>query len=260
MDAQVNGASLMARSIGVSAGGRQLVTELSTEFRPGELTAILGRNGSGKTLTLHTLAGLRRPQQGIVRLGGSSLEQMKRRAIAKCMGLLMQDFEEAFTTTALESVLIGRHPHLDPWQWESSEDERIARESLARVNMLDFANRTTDGLSGGERRRVAIASLLAQSPQIFLLDEPTNHLDPQHQLAVLELFRALADAGRTVIATLHDPTLAARFSDRVILLFGDGRWTSGPTGDALTADSLSELYLTPMVEIRSENRRAFVNA
>src|SRR5688572_32046270 len=116
--------SLVARSVGVSVGGRQLVTELSTEFRPGELTAILGRNGSGKTLTLHTLAGLRRPQQGVVRLGGSSLDQMKRRAVAKHVGLLMQDFEEAFTTTALEAVLIGRHPHLDPWQWESSEDER----------------------------------------------------------------------------------------------------------------------------------------
>lgn len=274
MDAQVNeisnaaprqsggaaeSASLMARSLGIAVGQRQLVTELSLEFRPGEMTAILGRNGSGKTLTLHTLAGLRRPQQGTVRLGGVSLEQMKRRDVARRIGLLMQDFEESFTTTALESVLIGRHPHLDPWQWETSEDERIARESLARVNMQDFANRTTDALSGGERRRVAIASLLAQSPQIFLLDEPTNHLDPQHQLAVLDLFRALADAGRTVIATLHDPTLAARFSDRVILLFGDGRWSTGPTRDALNADSLSELYLTPMMEIRSDHHRAFVN-
>lgn len=259
-DGGLDGAPLVARSLAISAGTRQLVRELSIGFRPGELTAILGRNGSGKTLTLHTLAGLRRPQQGVVRLGGSSLEQLKRRAIARRIGLLMQDFEESFTTTALEAVLIGRHPHLEPLQWESSEDERIAREALALVNMQDFANRTTDALSGGERRRVAIAALLAQSPEIFLLDEPTNHLDPQHQLAVLELFRAQADAGRTVIATLHDPTLAARFSDRVILLFGDGRWTSGPTRDALNADSLSELYLTPMVEIRSDNRRAFVNA
>jgi iron complex transport system ATP-binding protein len=126
--------------------------------------------------------------------------------------------------------------------------------------MLDFAARTTDRLSGGERRRVAIASLLAQSPDIFLLDEPTNHLDPHHQVAVLELFRQQANEGRTVIATLHDPTLAARFADRVILLFGDGRWTSGTTRDTLTAASLSELYLTPMIEITAQERRAFVNA
>jgi iron complex transport system ATP-binding protein len=258
MDGQVSG--LAARSIGVSAGTRQLVTELSMDFPAGEFTAILGRNGCGKTLTLHTLAGLRRPQQGVIRMDGTSLDQMKRRAVAQRIGLLMQDLEESFTTTALESVLIGRHPHLASWQWETAEDERIARDALASVNMLELASRTTDGLSGGERRRVAIASLLAQAPQVFLLDEPTNHLDPNHQVAVLQLFREQASAGRTVIATLHDPTLAARFADRVILLFGDGRWTSGPTRETLNAESLTQLYLTPMVEIAADDRRAFVNA
>ncbi len=258
MDAPVS--VLAASGIGIEAGARRLVSNLDIELAAGEFTAILGRNGSGKTLTLHTLAGLRQPQQGTVRIGATSLEDMARRAIAQRIGLLMQDLEESFVTTALEAVLIGRHPHLKTWQWESAEDERIARDALARVNLQDFASRTTDGLSGGERRRVAIASLLAQSPAVFLLDEPTNHLDPHHQLAVLELFRQQADAGRTVVATLHDPTLAARFADRVILLFGDGRWTSGPTRDTLTAESLSELYLTPMIELTADGRRAFVNA
>jgi iron complex transport system ATP-binding protein len=257
MDGKVN---LTAHSIGISAGARQLVTELSVAFSSGEFTAILGCNGAGKTLTLHTLAGLRRPQHGTVEIDGESLHLMKRRAVARKVGLLMQDLEESFTTTALEAVLIGRHPHLDPWQWEGTQDEHIAREALARVNMLELASRTTDGLSGGERRRVAIASLLAQSPQVFLLDEPTNHLDPHHQVAVLELFRQQTVDGRTVIATLHDPTLAARFADRVILLFGDGRWTSGRTSETLTAESLSQLYVTPMVEIAADGRRAFVNA
>jgi iron complex transport system ATP-binding protein len=251
---------LSAHSVSISAGERQLVKDFSMEFRNGEFTAILGRNGSGKTLTLHTLAGLRRPQRGDVHVDDIPVDLMNRRAVARRLGLLMQDLEESFTTTALESVLIGRHPHLAAWQWESAEDERIARAALSRVNMLDLASRTTDGLSGGERRRVAIASLLAQEPQVFLLDEPTNHLDPHHQVAVLELFRQQANVGRTVIATLHDPTLAARFADRVILLFGDGRWTSGATREALTANSLSELYLTPMIEISADGRRAFVNA
>ena len=251
---------LATRSLGVQAGARQLVSELSVEFQPGEFTAILGRNGCGKTLTIHTLAGLRKPQQGVVRLDGAPLERLKRRAIAKRVGVLMQDLEESFTTTALESVLIGRHPHLSAWQWESADDERLARAALDRVEMGEFAARSTDALSGGERRRVAIASLLAQAPQAFLLDEPTNHLDPHHQISVLQLFRAQADAGRTVIATLHDPTLAARFADRVILLFGDGRWVAGPTRETLTSAALSELYLTPMIEITSADRRVFVSA
>lgn len=250
---------LATRSLGIQAGTRQLVSEMTIEFRPGELTAILGRNGCGKTLTLHTLAGLRRPQQGVVRLDGAPLGQLRRRTIARRLGVLMQDLEESFTTTALESVLIGRHPHLAPWQWETAEDERLAHEALAQVNMEEFATRSVDNLSGGERRRVAIASLLAQAPQLFLLDEPTNHLDPHHQIAVLELFRKQANAGRTVIATLHDPTLAARFADRVILLFGDGRWVEGTARDTLNGAALSELYLTPIVEITAPDRRVFVS-
>jgi iron complex transport system ATP-binding protein len=251
---------LEAGGVSVHAGARKLVESLDATFVRGEFTAILGRNGSGKTLTLHTLAGLRPPQKGLVSIHSTPLNAMKRRDVARYIGLLMQDLEESFVTTALEAVLIGRHPHMKAWQWESADDERIARNALAHVNMQDFASRTTDGLSGGERRRVAVASLLAQAPEVFLLDEPTNHLDPHHQVAVLELFRQQANVGATVIATLHDPTLAARFADRVILLFGDGRWRSGPTRETLTAEALSELYLTPMVEIASGGRRAFVNA
>jgi iron complex transport system ATP-binding protein len=236
-----------------------LVNDLSVEFVPGEVIAILGCNGSGKTLTLHTLAGLRPPHAGSVHLDGVPFSQLARRAAALRLGLLAQDVEDAFVTTALEEVLIGRHPHLSLWQWETKEDERIAREALAAVELTDFAERRTDTLSGGEQRRVAIAALLAQKPGIFLLDEPTNHLDPHHQLRVLGLFRDLTRSGSTVITTLHDPTLAARFADRVLLLFGDGRWSAGPVREVLTAESLSALYNSPMIEIEKDGRRVFVS-
>jgi iron complex transport system ATP-binding protein len=252
--------SLAAAGISVQAGTRELVRELSVQFAPGEVVAVLGRNGSGKTLTLHTLAGLRPPARGEVSLDGVPLAQLSRRAVALRLGLLPQDVEDAFVTSALETVLIGRHPHLSLWQWESAEDERLARAALAAVALADFAARRTDSLSGGEQRRVAVAALLAQQPAIFLLDEPTNHLDPHHQLAVRQLFRELASSGRTVVTTLHDPTLAARFADRVLLLHGDGRWTLGPVASALTATTLSELYLTPMLELGSDGRRVFVSA
>jgi iron complex transport system ATP-binding protein len=251
---------LAALNLGVRAGARELVRDLSVQFTPGEVVAILGRNGSGKTLTLHTLAGLRTAAAGEVLLDGAPLRQFKRRSVALRLGLLPQDLEDAFVTTAMETVLIGRHPHLALWQWETAEDERLAREALAAVDMGDFAVRRTDTLSGGEQRRVAVAALLAQQPGIFLLDEPTNHLDPHHQLAVLGLFRELANQGRTVVTTLHDPTLAARFADRALLLFGDGRWSLGPVSSALTAVSLSELYLAPMMELGKDGRRVFVSA
>ncbi len=257
---EVKPARLAARALTVHAGARELVRGLSVEFAPGEVVASLGRNGSGKTLTLHTLAGLRRPADGEVMLEGVALPELKRRSIALRLGLLPQDLEDAFVTTAMETVLIGRHPHLALWQWESAEDERLAHAALAAVDLGDFAARRTDTLSGGEQRRVAVAALLAQQPGIFLLDEPTNHLDPHHQLVVLGLFRDLARAGRTVITTLHDPTLAARFADRVLLLHGDGRWTLGAVDEALTAATLSELYLAPMMELDKDGRRVFVSA
>ncbi|HEY6926256.1 MAG TPA: ABC transporter ATP-binding protein [Steroidobacteraceae bacterium] len=251
---------LAAHEISVRVGTRALVDQLSVEFAAGELVTILGRNGSGKTLTLHTLAGLRSPHAGSVLLDGVPFNQLARRAVALRLGLLAQDIEDAFVTTVLEEVLIGRHPHLSLWQWETKEDERIAREALAAVELSDFAARRTDTLSGGEQRRVAIAALLAQKPGIFLLDEPTNHLDPHHQLGVLGLFRKLALGGNTVITTLHDPTLAARFADRVLLLFGDGRWSAGPVREVLTAANLSALYNSPMIEIEKDGRRVFVSA
>jgi iron complex transport system ATP-binding protein len=250
--------ALCATDVAVHVSARALVSNLTVEFSQGEFVAVLGRNGCGKTLTLHTLAGLREPQHGTVSLDQSPLRQLGRRTIARRLGLLTQDLEEGFVTTAIETVLIGRHPHLAFWQWEAADDVRIAHKALAALDLADFAMRHTDTLSGGELRRVAIAALLAQEPDIFLLDEPTNHLDPHHQLAVLKLFQELTRNGSTVIATLHDPTLAARFADRALLLFGDGRWRAGPADEVITADSLSDLYLTPMTEVRQNGRRIFV--
>lgn len=253
-------APLSVHTLAVRVGNRELVRDLSLQFGPGEFVAVLGRNGCGKTLTLHTLAGLRAPATGAVNIDGIPLLQQPRRAVARRLGLLAQDVEDGFAASVMETVLIGRHPHLDFWQWETAQDERLARDALAAVDLGDFAGRRADTLSGGEQRRLAVAALLAQQPGIFLVDEPTNHLDPHHQLAVLKLFRALADAGNTVIATLHDPTLAARFADRVVLLFGDGRWHCGPVSESLSESALSDLYLTPMTEVRTADRRIFVPA
>ncbi len=252
------GMPLATRSLCVRVGARELVNNLALEFPPGTFVAVLGRNGCGKTLTLHTLAGLREPDSGDVLLDGRTFHEQGRRAAARRLGLLAQDLEEGFVTTVLETVLIGRHPYLAFCQWETSADEQLARKALAAVDMAGFAARRTDTLSGGEQRRVTIAALLTQDPGVFLLDEPTNHLDPHHQLAVLELFRELARTGRTVIATLHDPTLAARFADRALLLHGDGRWSEGPVSEVITQGSLSELYLAPMVELENAGRRIFV--
>jgi iron complex transport system ATP-binding protein len=236
-----------------------LVAQLNVQFAPGTITAVLGRNGTGKSLTLHTLAGLRACKSGQVSLGTRSLTQYSRRELAQQLSFVAQDIEEPFPVTVLEVALSGRHPHIDFWQWESERDYLIAREALAAVDLQHFEQRSIDTLSGGERRRLAIAGALAQQPQIFILDEPTNHLDPQHQLQVMKLLRNKADAGCAVIMSLHDAGLAARFADMALLLSGDGQWQFGSVDITLTAATLTHLYATTTLEVMSSAGRAFVS-
>ena len=250
---------LSAHALDIEVAGRPLVAGLELALVPGEFLAVLGRNGAGKSLTLRSFAGLR-PVRGELRLGDASLASLSRRDIARQLGWLAQDAEDALPTSVLEAVLLARHPHLPWWQRPGAEDERLARAALAQLGVADLAERACDTLSGGEQRRVALASLLAQSPRLFLLDEPSNHLDPQHQVLVLEAFRARCAAGCAVVATLHDPGLAARCADRVLLLHGDGRWQLGPCDELLRAGSLGALYGTPMLELGSGARRAYTPA
>ncbi len=249
---------LACLNLDVGVSGRSLVSAMSLRCAPGRLVAVLGRNGAGKTLTLQTLAGLRPPAAGEVLLDERPLAGWPRLALARRLGLLLQSVEDPFPVTALETTVIGRHPHLGFWQWEGASDFELARRAMAAVDLAGIEERPVDSLSGGERRRLAIATLLAQDPGVCLLDEPTNHLDPQHQVAVMELFRRRADEGGVVLACLHDATLAARFADDALLLFGDGRWRFGPVDEVLATESLTDLYQAPIHELRWQERRVFV--
>jgi iron complex transport system ATP-binding protein len=242
----------------VSVPGRVLVEGLALHLCRGEFVAVLGRNGSGKTLTLLTLAGLRRAEAGSIRLGGEPIAALRRQQVAKRLALLPQDTDDIFPTTVLDTALVGRHPHIGRLRWESAADYELARGALARVGIADLAERDVLSLSGGERRRLAIAQVLTQAPDVYLLDEPTNHLDPQHQVDTLQIFRRAADGGAGVIASLHDVNLAARVADRCLLLFGDGRWEFGATDEVLDEARLEALFETPMEAVPWRDRRLFV--
>jgi len=252
------GRLLRCRQLDVAVPGRSLVTALDLEARPGRFIAILGRNGAGKTLTLHTLAGLRPPDGGRVDLGARAIADWRAADRARRLGLLPQSVEDPFPSTVLETALIGRHPHIEFWRWEDADDVAVARAALAAVDLAGWESRAVDTLSGGERRRLAIATLLAQDPAVCLLDEPTNHLDPRHQFDVLALFRARTERGGTVLASLHDPTMAARYADDALLLHGDGRWDFGPCEEVLTPALLSALYDSPVHELAWQGRRIFI--
>ncbi len=250
---------LACHNLTVSVPGRTLVRDLDLELAAGECVGVLGRNGTGKTLTLHSLAGLREIESGRVELDGESIDTIPRRLLAQQLGMLLQSMEDPFPSTVLDATLTGRHPHIGFWQWESAMDFDIAREALAGVGLQDMQRRIISTLSGGERRRVAVACVLAQDPGVYLLDEPTNHLDPQHQVTLLELFRRRVNEGSCALVALHDTNLAARFCDRVLLLFGDGDWMIGRRDEVMTGETLSRLYQTQIEAVPWREGTVFVN-
>lgn len=243
---------LEARNLDIRVTRRMLVQGLSLDVAPGARIALLGPNGVGKTLTLHTLAGIRPAEPGAVRIKGSDLRLLGARERALHLGLLLQQQEDPFPTTVLETALLGRHARLDLWQWETATDQLLARTALARMDLAGMEERLCATLSGGERRRLGLATLMVQDPDLLLLDEPLNHLDPRHQFALLEALGGLADSGKAVIASLHDPVLAARYFDSALLLHGDGRWQFGSVRELLTPATLSALYAVPFGRYRRE--------
>jgi len=249
---------LECKNVRVSVPGRLLVDELELSLQRGEFLAILGQNGAGKTLTLTTLAGLREPDCGQVLLQGENILQRDRLRTAQQLALLPQVIDDIFPATVVDTALIGRHPHIGRFRWESAEDFAIANEALRTMGLEEMSTRDVLTLSGGERRRLAIAQVLTQAPQVYLLDEPTNHLDPQHQLDTLRVFRQAADAGAGIIASVHDANMAVRFADRCLLLYGDGHWEIGRSEDVLTESKLSELFATKMEAVAWRNHKLFV--
>ena len=248
---------LAAHALSVSIGGQPVVRELHLALHPGERLVLRGRNGVGKTTLLHTLAGLHAADAGEVRLAGKTYADLGHRGAAPLRGLLPQHQGDVFAASVLETVLIGRHPYLARWDWESAADANLARAALAAVGLADFAARSLHTLSGGERQRVALATLLVQQPRVYLLDEPLAHLDLNHQVAVLELMsRRVREEGAALVMVLHDVNLAARYCDWALLLFGEGEYEFG---DAVPdARALSRLYGYPLRVIQDGERRWFV--
>ena len=229
-------------------GSRCLCDGLSNVFQPGQNWVILGANGSGKTRLLHTLAGLRKPDSGEVRLLNKPIDAYTPKQRARNIGVLFQD-AELFPATVLETALAGRHPHAPDhgwqrfWPLESDTDKTLAMQALTAMGIAEMAGRDITSLSGGERRRSDIAALLTQDAPICMLDEATNDLDLRHQVQVLGNF-----ADRTQkpdhlnLFILHDINLALRYCSHALMIFDNGRIETGELPDCLSVDVLSELY------------------
>ena len=234
-------------SYGYASGrGRErsfTLDRVSVDIERGSLTGLIGPNGCGKTTLLNLLSGVLQPEHGLVTLNGVSLSGRSRRDVARHLAVVPQETHPAFDYTALEMVLMGRHPHLGPFELEGPRDLALAQDAMAATGTDHLAGRAYMTLSGGEKQRVVIASALAQSPDVLLLDEPTASLDLGYQLEVASLLRRLnLERGVTMVLATHDLNLAASLCDRLILM-RDGRVVAqGLTADVLTASSIRRIY------------------
>ncbi len=236
---------LEAGGLGFAYGERAALEGVDLDAEPGEIVGLLGPNGSGKSTLLRVFAGLLRGYRGAARVAGREVRSTSPRDLARLLALVPQEPQVAFPFTALEVVLMGRHPHLAGQTFESEGDVAIARRALDRCDALMLAERDIQRLSAGERQRVFVAMALAQEPRALLLDEAGSFLDIRHQVELYDLVRELArEQAVTVLAALHDLNLAAEYCDRVVLLRGGRVEARGPTRETLSYASLKQVFET----------------
>ena len=249
---------LEAHKLSVAAGDKIICRELDIVVRPGECWGVLGQNGVGKTTLLRTMAGLHTPQTGRVTLHGEALDAHARQSVARQVGVLLQNEGGEFWGSVQEYVLLGRFPHRDSLFGYSAQDETLARQALAQVELEGLAHRSYNTLSGGERQRAAIAQALAQQAKCYLLDEPLQNLDMRHQIQTMQIFSRLKEQGCALMMVLHDIVWAQRYCDHVLLLFAGGRVLSGTVQALLTHTHLEALYQCRLRELSEGEERWFV--
>jgi iron complex transport system ATP-binding protein len=252
---------LCAQALSLRAGDRVLLDALSQTFNAGELWCIAGPNGAGKTTLLATLGGLRTPHRGTIALDGVPLARWPIERLAQRRAWMTQQIHDAFSASVLDTVLLGRYPHLSGWGWDRDDDRAAAYAALDALGLGELAARDVLSLSGGERQRVALAAVLCQDASLLLLDEPLAHLDLHHQIDVVALLADWVRASqRAVLFSCHDLTLARRFATHALLLDGRGRAWAGPARDVLTPALASRAFGCPLVLVRDGEHEALVPA
>lgn len=233
---------LQAEAISVAYNGRQALAAVGATVEDGEVVGLVGPNGAGKTTLLKTCTGLLEPERGAVLFEDKPLAEWRPAALARRLAYLPQGASYAWPLRVRRLIALGRLPHLPPWRRPSPNDEAAIDRAMRLADVAHLAGRTADALSGGERARVMLARALAVEPRLLLADEPVSGLDPRHQLQVMEVLKGLAEGGASVVVTLHDLSLAARFCDRLVLLRDGKMMAEGAPAEVLSTVNLETVF------------------
>jgi iron complex transport system ATP-binding protein len=235
--------SLAIKNANLTLEAKTILDDVSFAIQPGRLNALIGPNGAGKSSLLRVILGFEPAASAHIDFEGTDFHALPRRSRARIAALVEQTAATDQPIDVHDVVMLGRLPHQGMWAADSETgDEEIAARAMARAGVSEFATRRFSTLSGGEQQRVHIARALAQSPRLLLLDEPTNHLDLSAQIAVMEILRALADEGLTILVTMHDLNLTAAWFDHVVALDKGRVATEGAPQDVIDSAFLASVY------------------
>ncbi|MCK8827286.1 ABC transporter ATP-binding protein [Natroniella acetigena] len=238
---------LKATDISYAYHKEKVITDVNFAVKEGEFVTLLGANGSGKTTILKCLNGILRPDEGEVYLDESRFDELSRKEIACHVSRVPQEHTTVFSYRTLDLVVMGVTPYLSFGSQPQKEDYQRGRDMLRRLGILHLANRSYNQLSGGERQLVLIARALVQDTDYLVMDEPTSHLDFKNQHLLMTEIKGLTQQGKGVVTALHDPNLALKFCDKVVLI-KEGRvldW--GQTEEVMTSKNLESAYGIDMV-------------
>lgn len=210
---------LETSGLNLGYGQTTLFSNLNLNFEKGELIAVLGANGIGKSTLLRTLSGLQPALGGDIRVEGELLEQMTLMERARAVSVVLTREMPASGLSGREIAALGRQPHTDWLGRLTPSDQQIVEQALELCDCAKFADRKWRELSDGQRQKIMVSRAIAQHTPLIFLDEPTTHLDLPNKIALFRLLKQLVvKTGRTVVFSTHELSLALKFSDRILAL------------------------------------------
>ncbi|MBT7190497.1 MAG: heme ABC transporter ATP-binding protein [Anaerolineae bacterium] len=238
---------LKIESLTVAYGSKTILHDISFAVQPGEILALIGPNGTGKSTLIRAISGVISIKSGDVFSDGENLADLTIRQRAKILSVVPQARQLGGAFSVEQAVMMGRTPYLNWLGQESEADKAAVKLALEQTSLESFADRPIAQLSGGEQQRVLLARALAQSTPTLLLDEPTNHLDLQHQTNLLSIVKRLAkEENLTVLVAMHDLNLVSFFADKVALLANGNLECLGTPEEVIRAENISAVYQTPV--------------
>jgi len=241
----------------VQFNGTDILRHISFELPESQLVAIVGPNGAGKSTLLSLMAGLRLQYKGRCAYRAREVSRWPRRAFAREVSFVPQTFHLEFPFSAEQVVLMGRTPYGNGL-FETLEDREAVQKAMLTTDTLAFRSRDFRSLSAGEKQRVILASVLAQSPRVLLLDEPTTFLDLEHQVVVYGLLRRLCREGLLVVSVTHDLNLAGAYADRVVMLRSGEVVADADPEAVLTVENIREVFSVEVEINKTQDGRLWI--